>query len=404
MDRISLLSPYPAVVFAVLAGSALIWAYLFRHSWWRLVSTSVLAVVAAAASIGAGVNAYVGYFRTVGQLFGETATLAVSRTESDHLIAQASTQAAGASDQPAPGAGGALDAGGGQTSGEPQAPGAQGAKNEHLPEQGAVLEVTIPAPRSGWTGTSAQVYVPPAWFKPVKPRLPVVLMLGGTPGTQYDWTRAADADVVADRWARSHDGYAPILVMPQINVGFSGDTECVDGVKAKAETWLAEDVVSWVQRTLNPSTNFDQWAVAGASEGGYCAVMLAMRHHEIFHTFLDISGLDRPSGRGIFGGDGSAYNSHIPSVILKDDPAAAASLHGCLVVGSADPGSREAATRLTTLFSQVGLDSQMVTIHGMPHTWNLFRTGFEATFPWLATRVAAGAAPSYVPNCEPTPS
>src|SRR5437764_834334 len=79
----------------------------------------------------------------------------------------------------------------------------------------------------------ADVYLPPAWFRPDHPRLPVIMLLHGTPGGPSDWTRSAQADVVADQFAKSRAGMAPVLVFPDANGGPFKDTECVDGPKGR---------------------------------------------------------------------------------------------------------------------------------------------------------------------------
>ena len=82
-----------------------------------------------------------------------------------------------------------------------------------LPTHGMVERVKVPATVSGFTARPAQVYLPPAWFKSPRPRLPVIELLHGTPGTPEDWTRAGHVDVIADRFANAHGGAAPIIVI-----------------------------------------------------------------------------------------------------------------------------------------------------------------------------------------------
>ena len=106
--------------------------------------------------------------------------------------------------------------------------------------------VRIPGTVSRFSRPSRQVYLPPSVVRAVRPRLPVIELLSGTPGTPEDSTRAALADVAADTWAATHHGAAPILVMPDANGHFTGDTECVDGAHGRAETYLTTDVRAWM--------------------------------------------------------------------------------------------------------------------------------------------------------------
>ena len=92
---------------------------------------------------------------------------------------------------------------------------------------GVVSTITIPGTVSGFSARTAYVWVPPAFFAIPRPQLPVVVMLAGVPGQPDNMIRAAGCHEVADRYAASHGGRAPVLVFPDANGSFAGDTECV---------------------------------------------------------------------------------------------------------------------------------------------------------------------------------
>src|SRR6185295_17422183 len=143
---------------------------------------ALLSAMALLASVGVGVNAYFGYFRTLGE--------ALSRPP-PHATTLARLRARA------------------------------GARSGH----GAVVPLTIPGTASGFVAQPAQVYLPPAWSSPGQGPLPVVVMLQGTPGDPTDWVQQGRAQVTADAWAKAHGGVAPVLVMPDSNGTFTGDTE-----------------------------------------------------------------------------------------------------------------------------------------------------------------------------------
>ena len=93
------------------------------------------------------------------------------------------------------------------------------AKTGVLPDHGATLSVTIPGQGLKFTPRQAYVWVPPAWFAPSRPQLPVIELLHGVPGQPSDWTRASYADATSLAFAKQHNGVAPILVMPDVNGG-----------------------------------------------------------------------------------------------------------------------------------------------------------------------------------------
>src|SRR5207302_1337509 len=93
---------------------------------------------------------------------------------------------------------------------------------------GRLVAVDIPAAASGFHHRAGAVYLPPAYFRGTARSFPVVVMLGGTPGSPWAWVRAGEAVATANRYAAAHGGVAPILAFVDENGSFLADTECVD--------------------------------------------------------------------------------------------------------------------------------------------------------------------------------
>ena len=260
---------------------------------------------------------------------------------------------------------------------------------------GLVEQVRIPAAVSGFSARSAQVYLPPAWFQSPRPALPVIELLHGTPGTPEDWTRAGRADVTADRWASAHGGVAPIIVMPDPNGAFTRDTECVDGRHGRAETYLTSDVPAWVIANLGASTDRQAWAIAGSSEGGFCALDLILHHRDRYATFLDFSGLDRPTYPGgaqrLFLGSTAALEDHTPSWYFDHLPPGPG-IAGWFEVGSADGPNYRAVVKMSRAAQTAGFETHVVVVPRASHTWHLWVRALSDAFPWTASRLGLGAA------------
>jgi S-formylglutathione hydrolase FrmB len=264
-----------------------------------------------------------------------------------------------------------------------------------VPVKGKVVELAIPGTVSGFRARHAQVYVPPAWFERPRPALPVIVLLAGQPGQTSDWTRAGDADVTADAYAREHHGRAPILVMADQNGSFSADTECVNGPAGNVETYLTVDVPAFAEHRFHSATGPQQWAIAGLSEGGSCAVMLSLRHPDVYRTFASYGGLLGPrSGdtnaigstvTDLFGGDRAKFAAHEPSVLLRRRPYP--ELGGWFEVGSANSGPFAAQRILVPLARAAGIDTCDVTIPGGEHTFEVWAQAFRDSLPWMAGRL-----------------
>ena len=83
-----------------------------------------------------------------------------------------------------------------------------------LRSHGVVFEVPIPPVRSHFHARPAWIYLPPAYLTPDRPRLPVLELIGGQPGTSRAWLDGGRIEQRLDAWARAHGGLAPIAVMP----------------------------------------------------------------------------------------------------------------------------------------------------------------------------------------------
>lgn len=265
-----------------------------------------------------------------------------------------------------------------------------------VPAHGAVVKVHIPGRRSGFRARPAEVYLPPAWFLSPRPQLPVIEMLHGTPGTPEDWTRSSGADLVSDAWAATHQGMSPILVMPDINGSFTGDSECTDGTAGHVDTYLSVDVPVWVATHLDPARTRNQWAIGGLSEGGTCAVNLALRHVDRWSTFLDLGGDDHISRSGgelsLFTGTIRKRRERIASydpmrlIHRFRDPSL---LQGWFEVGASDGSSARAVRRVAAAAHIRGMTVHLAVRPGGGHNWHVWRAGFRDALPWLAMRLGA---------------
>lgn len=280
----------------------------------------------------------------------------------------------------------------------------QAVASQHtIPPTGTVLTIAIPGKKSGFQARPSHVYLPPTWFGSPRPKLPVIVLLHGTPGSPTDWLHGGEAKITADEWAKSHGGITPIIVMPDINGDELRDTECVDRPNDQAESYLTSDVPDFVQKEFFTAHDKRNWAVAGLSEGGSCAIMLSLRHPNLYPTFADFGGLAGPrsgdtndpgtTADEFFGGSSREFDQHEPATLLRQSKFNG--LHGFFAVGSADPEPLRAARQLSALARAAGIDTQVVIIPGGAHTFDVWSAAFREALPWLADRVGLGGIPPY---------
>ena len=338
-----------------------------RSRWWSrtVAMASVVVTFMMAATL---INQHYAYFPTPAALFGQIAVDEVPASRVVNMVRAAAELKLPTADETA--AASVLAA--------------PVARRTH----GAVVTVDLPARRSGFAHRDSLVYLPPAWFATPRPKLPVIMMLTGTPSLVSDWTRAAHADQIADEYAAAHHGWAPILVFPDPNGSNLGDTECVDSPQGHAETYLAEDVPADVVAMFGSAP--PQWAVAGLSEGGMCAALLTVRRPEVFSAFADFSGEPGPvighdraaTMRLLFAGSKEAWRDHDPLTLLgrrRFDGHAA-----WFEVGADDRGPLAAAQRLDAAGTKAGMTTHLVIRSGR-HNFTFWSNAFRHSLPWMAS-------------------
>jgi S-formylglutathione hydrolase FrmB len=260
-----------------------------------------------------------------------------------------------------------------------------------LPARGKVTSAPIPASASGFTARNAKIYLPPAYFADPRPRLPVLVLLAGQPGTPQDWFSAGKLTRIMDRFAADHHGLAPVVVVADDTGSRFGNPLCLDSRRGKADTYLARDVPAWIRTHLTVDPHADGWAVGGASYGGTCALQLATNHPAVYPTFLDISGSAEPTlgdrGRTVaaaFGTDRAAFVRVNPLDLLQARryPRSAAAI----VVGTADVDTKPDARLVYRATTAAGMDSHYTEVPGS-HDWRAFSNGLARELPWLAQRM-----------------
>jgi S-formylglutathione hydrolase FrmB len=153
------------------------------------------------------------------------------------------------------------------------------------------------------------VYLPRGYDAQPAKRWPVLYYLHGLGGNETNWTKNGHLDAAADQL-----GLAAIVVMPDGDDGFYVDSpskldydQCMkDGaglfmpdrephdttcVRARNyETYIAKDLVGWVDGKYRTLARRDGRAIAGLSMGGFGAMALALRHPDEFAAAASHSG------------------------------------------------------------------------------------------------------------------
>lgn len=256
---------------------------------------------------------------------------------------------------------------------------------------GRLEVVPIPGGASRFGARPAYVYLPPAAIRHPRERLPVLELLHGNPGDPDDWVDHGDARATLDGFAATHDGRAPIVVMPDINGTHVADSECVrEPGGGNVEEYLTRQVPDYVREHFPAARGGRRWTVAGLSEGGTCALMLALRHPTAFRGFGDFSGLARPTLGPrdderrtldeLFAGSRRDYDQHDPMWLLARHRYP--TLAGRLIAGADDAAVIADETRVAAAARAARLPVQRTTEPGK-HAWTVWAAALRGFLPWM---------------------
>lgn len=265
-----------------------------------------------------------------------------------------------------------------------------------LPTRGSLYTQRIANTRSRFQARDAMVYLPPAALSSTPPRLPVLILLAGQPGSPSRAMSASGIIALLDDYAAAHDGLAPIVVSPDQNGTNTINSLCADTTKrGKAETYLTHDVPDWIRGHLPVSTDAKDWAIAGFSQGGTCSTQLAPRHPDLFGTMIAVDGEIAPTDGSVehmvatyFGGDRAAYESQVPTkAIAAHAPSDQAAV---LAAGEHDTTSVANVRTIGAAARKAGMDVTTLEVPGTGHDWHAVHATLEAALPWWCARTGLG--------------
>jgi enterochelin esterase-like enzyme len=261
-----------------------------------------------------------------------------------------------------------------------------------LPAAGTIGSVRIPPTMSGFSARDAEVYLPPAALVADAPALPFVLMMMGQPGDPD----AAPIASVLDAFAAAHHGLAPIVLVADQLGDPDVDSLCLDTAQyGQVETYLEEDVLAWARGHLNIEADREAWTVAGFSNGGQCALSLALRYPKVWGNVIDASGTvfagletEPDVLADVFGGDQAAYDATKPATLLEKSryPDTTA----VFTVGSEDSVMEPGLKDLSGTARAAGVAVTYVEVPGEGHSLGALGGGLTAAFTVLARRLGLG--------------
>ncbi|WEV69906.1 alpha/beta hydrolase-fold protein [Bifidobacterium sp. ESL0775] len=265
-----------------------------------------------------------------------------------------------------------------------------------MPKHGEVHSVDIPATASHFKARTANVYLPPAALSKNPPRLPVMIVLAGQPGTPDRFFNAGQLGQKLDKYAAKHYGLAPIAISPDQNGSITHNSLCSDTpVYGNAETYLTRDVTDWVKSNLPVEKSPDKWLIGGFSQGGTCATQLGPAHPGIYGHIYSAGGEIEPTSgshkstvKHYFGGNEKEFDKHVPiSIINRHAPSKQTWFSAA---GQIDSKSQKNQKAISAAAMKAGMSVTTVIVKDNGHDWHTVNAGMTTQIDLFGTETGLG--------------
>jgi enterochelin esterase family protein len=134
------------------------------------------------------------------------------------------------------------------------------------------------------------VYTPPGYEGSRSRRYPVLVLLPGTPGDEYDWTSGGGfAETMFDNLIAAGQMEPMIVVMHASDVLDRPGQRRSDGNLHEFEEILVNEVAPLVRQRYRVRSDSRSWAIAGLSLGGEFGMYVGLKHPELFRTVASLS-------------------------------------------------------------------------------------------------------------------
>ncbi|WEV76339.1 alpha/beta hydrolase-fold protein [Bifidobacterium sp. ESL0800] len=264
-----------------------------------------------------------------------------------------------------------------------------------MPKKGAVHSVDIPATLSHFKARTANVYLPPAALTKNPPKLPVMIVMAGQPGTPDRFFSAGVLGAKLDAYAAKHYGLAPIAVSPDQNGSLTHNSLCADTPKGNAETYLTRDVTRWIKSNLPVEQSPSKWLIGGFSQGGTCATQLGPAHPDLYGHIYSAGGEIEPTAgshkstvKKYFAGNEKAFDKHVPiNIIERHSPSKQTWFSAA---GQVDSKSQKNQKAISKAAMKAGMAVTTVVVKGTGHDWHTVNAGMSAQIDLFGSETGLG--------------
>ncbi|MFC6880554.1 MULTISPECIES: alpha/beta hydrolase [Actinomadura] len=264
-------------------------------------------------------------------------------------------------------------------------------RNHRTRMNGMLFSMPLPGGQSGIT-RDGTVYLPPQYFQQAYAhrRLPVVELLHGSPGSPASWEYGVHASAAYRGLLAQRKAAPAVLVMPDSNGGRAYSLQCLNEPKGvQDETYLVDDVPRDIAARLRVEPPGPRWALAGFSEGGYCAANIALRDSSSYGAVGIMSGYfapdpnSGPSGKyDPFHGDRRLREQNTPIGLLRTHAVLGTPPPLWLGAGGSQKDDMAQARSFLDALRPYRRTPPFMVVKGAGHSYVVWRRTFPAFLEW----------------------
>ena len=236
------------------------------------------------------------------------------------------------------------------------------------------------------------VYLPPGYDGSGDKRYPAVYE---APFPFNLWNGAFHMQPMLDELITAGTIPPSLFVFISSGAGPYGDTECADTYdgREKMDDFMGITVPTWIDRHYRTIAKPGARATLGMSEGGYCAAILALHHHDVFGAAISFSGYFTAGVAGAatrlpFGGNQKLIDNDSPTYVAPRLPASVKpNLYFLIVANRTQEFYGSEATGFARILTDAGIKCSFIDSDS-PHGWPQVRNYLQQVLVLLGTQQA----------------
>lgn len=235
------------------------------------------------------------------------------------------------------------------------------------------------------------IWLPGSYLHNPHRTYPVVLAFPGYPGMPEVYENLAPAFGGKTSAGSAHQPVGEVIVVAP-DVFYSGvDTECVDASASdsgspRIESFLTGSLIPYLEQNLRVPQGPEGWATWGYSAGGYCALMLPVRHPNLVANAVVFAGYFKPrytAGQHWRPDDDTEYN--LMGTLTEQKPA----VH-LWYFTAADDATITQELSEATVAVHPPTHLEVVSIPAGGHRFSVWRPNEYRALTWLGQREGFG--------------